>query len=285
MAVAIPLVAVAAGAYGVATAATAIGMLAAGATMVSGIASLAGKPKIAKIAGLVALGAGAFTALAGAGALEAGAAAAGEQTATEAALSGMRGNTAIADNAAGSLLEAAKDTSSSLASAATDVATADAASINSALAGSGGPAAGGLTELASAGTGPSWNFADVTANASQLPANMDINGVIRGATTAPSPVSLSSPGVPSAAAAGPSATTSLLDKVSAIGKWMNENKELVKLGGGMLEGAFGTEAQKLSLLEQEIARRNANANNIVGLRVPAIVNPNSARLRANTTGG
>jgi hypothetical protein len=80
--------------------------------------------------------------------------------------------------------------------------------------------------------------------------------------------------------------SSFLDTFKKVGSILKENKELVDLGGGMLKGAFGPEARKWNLYEQqlqmekeELDRRNRNSNNLVGLRNPITFYPNAPAVR------
>lgn len=245
MAVALPLLSIAAGAAGVAAATTTLGMIAAGASIVSGVATLSGNSKLARVAGIVALGAGVGSVVQGMAAGGAGGGnavtAGAEQSATEATLNASRGNTAIADNAA------------SVSSAAPEVAGAAAAESSSVLGNADlfGEAANSMQPGNMLGAG---NGLANTPNLATEAAGFGAGNVLQ--QTVP--------------AAG-----SLLDKASKIGRYVQQNKELVNLAGGAAYGAFGPDAQRNSLLsrrldleEQELNRQNANANNLTGLQLP-----------------
>ncbi len=237
MAVALPLVSIAGGVAGLTAATTTLGMIAAGASIVSGVAALTGNPDLARVAGVVALGAGVFSSFA-APAEAAASSSGGASTATEAMLASSRGNTAIAD--------AAKmaDVGMPSAGVVADAVAPEAASASAALAQAKAvPFEAGFTEAPMQGM----------------------------------PAPTTTPTAPPATAAP---TNSLLDKVSGLGKWIKENKELVNLAGGAAYGAFGPESRMVSLREralalqqEELERQRRNANNIVGLRRTLTYNP------------
>ena len=87
------------------------------------------------------------------------------------------------------------------------------------------------------------------------------------------------------------AQNAFLESLKDIGTVMRENKELVNLAGGALKGAFDNNSadrfnegrlslyqQQLELEKQRLAREQANANNLVGLRLPQIYNPHAPPL-------
>jgi hypothetical protein len=238
MAVALPLVSIAGGVAGLTAATTTLGMIAAGASIVGGVAALTGNSDLAKVAGVVALGAGVFSAFA-TPAEAAASSSGGASTATEATLAASRGNTAIADVAK------MADVGMPSASVVADAVAPEAASASSAL-----------------------------AQAQAVPFEAGFPEASLPGMPAPTPTP-TAPTVPGAAPAN-----SLLDKVSGLGKWMKENKELVNLAGGAAYGAFGPESRLVSLREralalqqEELERQRRNANNIVGLRRTLTYNP------------
>lgn len=237
MAVALPLVSIAGGVAGLTAATTTLGMIAAGASIVGGVAALTGNSDLAKVAGVVALGAGVFSAFA-TPAEAAASSSGGASTATEATLAASRGNTAIADVAK------MADVGMPSAGVVADAVAPEAASASAAL-----------------------------AQAKSVPFEAGFPEASLPGMPAPTPT----PTAPTAPAAP---TNSLLDKVSGLGKWMKENKELVNLAGGAAYGAFGPESRLVSLREralalqqEELERQRRNANNIVGLRRTLTYNP------------
>lgn len=253
------LLAIAGGAVGLANSSDWASALSSGAAVVSGVAGATGNSNLAKIAGIAALGAGAYSAFGG---------------------------------------------DSPTINQSPDIATGNTpptSSIDTALSSSmpGGPS----------GTGQSFSDAKFDATGTDQPASQpstafsdalntpssDGFGATGVPTTSPIDTAAINGGIPSASSPtgtiAPATTNpdgSLLDKftsgVGQLGNWVDKNKELVKLGAGALEGMYGPGAQQMSLLkqrlamqQQEIDRRNANANNLTGLTIP--VNANAVPLR------
>jgi len=62
-----------------------------------------------------------------------------------------------------------------------------------------------------------------------------------------------------------SSTTGALDWLNKIGSHVKQNKELYAIGGQMLQGMFGPEAESLDMQRREMERRRRNANTIIPL--------------------
>jgi hypothetical protein len=62
-----------------------------------------------------------------------------------------------------------------------------------------------------------------------------------------------------------SGTTGALDWLNKVGSVVKQNKELFQVGGQMLQGMFGPEAEALDLQKKELERRRRNSNTIVPL--------------------
>lgn len=57
-----------------------------------------------------------------------------------------------------------------------------------------------------------------------------------------------------------------VSKVNQIGQWVDKNKELVKIGGSMLESMYGPNAERMDLEKSILARRWQNMNSPVALK-------------------
>lgn len=103
-------------------------------------------------------------------------------------------------------------------------------------------------------------------------------GIGQNAATAASPLGLSaSASQPLNAATSTQGTKGALDWLNKIGSHVKENKELYQIGGSMLEGAFGPEAEALDLQREILERRRKNANTIVPLGKLGMLGKNLGR--------
>lgn len=225
--------------------ATYLTVLSVAGAVLSTVGAVTGKKDLMKIGAVLSLGGAIGSGLAGAGvgaaSSEAAGEAAGQAAANEAsiaagsgALNGAAENVALANNAANT----AAQTSSQL----------------------------GTTTLA-ADLGAS---GDMLGMAGQRAAVGSLDGLSTSSTSLSGAVPYGQAGTPLATGGQAFATDSTgtmgaMDWLNKAGSVVRNNKELFSIGGQMLQGMFGPEAELLDLKKQEMERRRRNANAIVPL--------------------
>lgn len=253
MAVAVPIIAsfmsVSAGIA--AGAATLTGFLSIAGGVLMGVGALTGKKDLLKIGGLISLAGAATGALSSAsssGASEASSAwgAEGSAAGSDAAQFGKYGlnqpTAALGDSADVLSTTAGASGNASAAAGLTDPST----SILGYARRVGDQAAGQTATAASSQAAPgvvSKYVADPVTAAGQSMTSTDMNSILQTAW----------------------------DKTKALGSGLGDfarnNKELLQLGGGIVQGMYGPDAEHLSMQRDAAARRNANLNSPVRLGI------------------